>query len=100
MKLNSATSYAVQAVMHMARGPDKLYPSHEVARAEHIPERFLLKVLKPLVSAGLLHSLRGPTAVIAWPGRRARFPSWRSWKRWTGRSAGRRTWASRTARTR
>jgi Rrf2 family protein len=34
--------------------------SHEVAQAYDIPERFLLKVLKPLVSAGLLTSVKGP----------------------------------------
>jgi Rrf2 family protein len=34
--------------------------SHEIAQAHRIPERFLLKVLKPLVSAGLLHSVKGP----------------------------------------
>jgi Rrf2 family protein len=34
--------------------------SHEVAHARRIPERFLLKVLKPLVSAGLLLSVKGP----------------------------------------
>jgi Rrf2 family protein len=34
--------------------------SHVVAAAEGIPERFLLKVLRPLVSARILHSLKGP----------------------------------------
>jgi Rrf2 family protein len=34
--------------------------SHEIAQAHNIPERFLLKVLKPLVSAGLLYSVKGP----------------------------------------
>ena len=33
---------------------------HLVARARKIPERFLLKVLKPLVSARVLHSVKGP----------------------------------------
>jgi Rrf2 family protein len=34
--------------------------SHVIARARGIPERFLLKVLKPLVSARVLHSVKGP----------------------------------------
>jgi Rrf2 family protein len=34
--------------------------SHLVAQARGIPERFLLKVLKPLVSARVLHSVKGP----------------------------------------
>src|SRR5438132_10369779 len=33
---------------------------HEIAQARGIPERFLLKVLKPLVSARVLVSLKGP----------------------------------------
>jgi Rrf2 family protein len=34
--------------------------SHLIAKARAIPERFLLKVLKPLVSARILHSVKGP----------------------------------------
>jgi len=35
-------------------------PSHLIARKRAIPERFLLKVLKPLVSAQILLSVKGP----------------------------------------
>jgi Rrf2 family protein len=35
-------------------------PSHLIAKDQGIPDRFLLKVLKPLVSARILHSLKGP----------------------------------------
>jgi Rrf2 family protein len=34
--------------------------SHLIAQARGIPERFLLKVLKPLVSAQVLLSIKGP----------------------------------------
>jgi Rrf2 family protein len=34
--------------------------SHHIAKARGIPERFLLKVLKPLVSAQILLSIKGP----------------------------------------
>jgi Rrf2 family protein len=34
--------------------------SYEIARARGIPERFILKVLRPLVSARLVRSLKGP----------------------------------------
>ena len=34
--------------------------SHIIAHDRKIPERFLLKVLKPLVSAQILHSIKGP----------------------------------------
>jgi Rrf2 family protein len=39
---------------------NKPVASHHIAKARGIPERFLLKVLKPLVSARVLHSIRGP----------------------------------------
>jgi Rrf2 family protein len=61
MRLTRASSYALHAVAHMAtEGEDKPVASHHIARARGIPERFLLKVLKPLVSARVLRSVKGP----------------------------------------
>jgi Rrf2 family protein len=61
MQLSRAASYAIHAVVYMASDKSKgPVASHHIAKAEHIPERFLLKVLRPLVSARLLLSLRGP----------------------------------------
>jgi Rrf2 family protein len=61
MKLNHAASYAVHAMVHIAGNkPDAPEASHEIARKHKIPERFLLKILKPMVSSGLLHSVKGP----------------------------------------
>jgi Rrf2 family protein len=61
MKLTRASSYALHAVVHMAgQKNDKPLASHHVAAARGIPERFLLKVLKPLVSARILTSVKGP----------------------------------------
>jgi Rrf2 family protein len=61
MRLTRASSYALHAVVHMA-GQKKSGPtaSHHIAKKRKIPERFLLKVLKPLVSAGILDSIKGP----------------------------------------
>jgi Rrf2 family protein len=39
---------------------DQLIASRKIAEAQGLPERFLVKVLKPLVSAQVLLSLRGP----------------------------------------
>src|SRR5207248_5550018 len=51
----------LHALEYMAEnGQDKPVPSHLIARERHIPERFLLKVLKPLVSARVLRSVKGP----------------------------------------
>jgi Rrf2 family protein len=61
LRLTRAASYAVHALVFMAtqkqKGP---MASHNIAKARGIPERFLLKVLKPLVSARLLLSIKGP----------------------------------------
>ena len=61
MKLTRASSYALHALAYMA-SQKKTNPtaSHIIAEKRHIPERFLLKVLKPLVSAQLLTSVKGP----------------------------------------
>src|ERR1700746_128696 len=61
MRLTRASSYAFHAFVFMAsQKQNRPVPSHLVARARGIPERFLLKVLKPLVSARVLHSVKGP----------------------------------------
>jgi Rrf2 family protein len=62
MRLTRASQYAIHAVVSMASQGDNGRPtaSHLTAQARGIPERFLLKVLKPLVSAGILHSVKGP----------------------------------------
>src|SRR5262245_63068051 len=61
MKLTRASSYALHAVAYMAsQKHDKPVASHHIAHARGIPERFLLKVLKPLVSARVLLSIKGP----------------------------------------
>src|SRR6516225_7690794 len=61
MKLTRASSYALHAVAYMAtQKHNRPVPSHIVARDRGVPERFLLKVLKPLVSARVLLSVKGP----------------------------------------
>jgi Rrf2 family protein len=62
MKLTRASNYALQALVHHAgqKEENQVVASHLTAREQGIPERFLLKILKPLVSAGVLDSLKGP----------------------------------------
>jgi Rrf2 family protein len=61
MRLTRAASYALNAVAFMAlQKHDRPIASHNIASARGIPERFLLKVLKPLVSARVLLSIKGP----------------------------------------
>ena len=62
MKLTRASSYALHAVAYMAqqKNGDRPVASHKIAQERDIPERFLLKVLKPLVEAKVLVSVKGP----------------------------------------
>jgi len=61
MKLTRAASYAIHALVFMAgQKHNRPMASHNIAQARGIPERFLLKVLKPLVSVRLLMSIKGP----------------------------------------
>jgi Rrf2 family protein len=61
MKITLASSYAIHAIAYMAQSKQEgPIASHKVARAQKIPERFLLKVLKPLVAKGVLISVKGP----------------------------------------
>jgi len=61
MKLTRASSYALHAVAYMASQKQNVpVASHLIAKSRGIPERFLLKVLKPLVSTRVLHSIKGP----------------------------------------
>src|SRR5438034_9653195 len=61
MRMTRASSYALHALVYMAaQKHNRPIPSHIVAKPRGIPERFLLKVLKPLVSARVLASVKGP----------------------------------------
>jgi len=61
MRLTRASSYALHAVVYMASQKKEVpTASHVIAEKRGIPERFLLKVLKPLVSAQVLFSVKGP----------------------------------------
>ncbi len=66
MKLSHASTYALTYLAHIARArPSRFVPAYEAARAEGLPERFLLKTLKPLVGTGVLRSARGPNGGYA-----------------------------------
>jgi Rrf2 family protein len=60
MKLSNASGYAVSALAHLARHDGRLLPSGAIAEAAGLPDRFLVKVLTPLVRARVLYSVRGP----------------------------------------
>ncbi len=60
MKFSLATGYALRALAFLANGDGRPVASRDIAWAYGLPEKFLVKALKPLVSAGILRSLKGP----------------------------------------
>lgn len=60
MKLSRTVGYALQASVHLAaaRTQDPV-SCRRLAEAEGLPERFLLQILRSLVTHGILRSTRG-----------------------------------------
>lgn len=60
MRLNQATDYAMRAVLYLSGlPPGQVTEARLISEKEHIPMRFLLKILRVLAGAGLVHSYRG-----------------------------------------
>jgi Rrf2 family protein len=60
MKLSRTTMYALRATLYLAQhGDDGPVPCSRIAADERMPERFLLQVLRSLVTADILVSTRG-----------------------------------------
>lgn len=60
MKLNQATDYAFRAVLYLSRLPwGEVVEARIIAEQEHIPMRFMLKILRMLTRAGIVESYRG-----------------------------------------
>lgn len=72
MKLNQATDYAFRMVLHMAMLPyGTKVTGTNLAKAQNIPDRFLLKIMRNLTSAKIMQSFRGMDGGFAL-GRRAK----------------------------
>ena len=61
MKLSRTVTYALQATIQLARldGAPTPIPCSRLAAEGRMPERFLLQVLRNLVTHGILQSTRG-----------------------------------------
>ena len=60
MKMSRTVSYAVQATLQLAQSSaDRPTPCSRLAAEGQMPERFLLQILRNLVTHGILHSTRG-----------------------------------------
>jgi Rrf2 family protein len=63
MKLTLSATYALHALIYLASQYEKTngrIASKTIAKKRGINDRFLLKVLKPLVNAKILHANKGP----------------------------------------
>jgi Rrf2 family transcriptional regulator, cysteine metabolism repressor len=60
MKLSRTVVYAIQATLQLAEAAsDEPVPCSKLAAEGQMPERFLLQILRHLVTHGVLHSTRG-----------------------------------------
>jgi Rrf2 family protein len=60
MKLSRTASYAVQATLQLAQNrQSQPVPCSRIAAQGEMPERFLLQILRSLVTSGVLRSTRG-----------------------------------------
>jgi Rrf2 family protein len=60
MKLSRTVAYAVRATLQLAQNPQGTpVPCSKLASAGKMPERFLLQILRNLVTHGILRSTRG-----------------------------------------
>ncbi|MEO4044173.1 iron-responsive transcriptional regulator RirA [Hoeflea sp. CAU 1731] len=59
MRVTKQTNYAVRILMYCAANPMELSRVPEIAKAYGVSELFLFKILKPLVRAKLIETVRG-----------------------------------------
>jgi len=58
--LPKTAEYALRATVWLGRTPEKAESAEQLAKAIHVPRRYLHKVLQDLVKAGLVRSQSGP----------------------------------------
>ncbi len=59
MRLTRQSSYAIRTLVYCAVNSPELSRVADIARAHSISELFLFKLIKPLVEAGLIETVRG-----------------------------------------
>ncbi len=59
MRLTRQSSYAIRTLMYCAVNEPELSRVADIARAHGMSELFLFKLIKPLVDAGLIETVRG-----------------------------------------
>lgn len=67
MRLTQQTNYAVRALMYCAANPDKPSKVAEIAASFSMSETHLFKIMKVLVDADLMKTIRGRNGGIVLP---------------------------------
>ncbi|WP_310622087.1 iron-responsive transcriptional regulator RirA [Flexibacterium corallicola] len=67
MRLTQQTNYAVRTLMYCAANPDKPSKVAEIAASFSMSETHLFKIMKVLVDAGLMKTIRGRNGGIVLP---------------------------------
>lgn len=57
--ISKTAEYALRAIVFLAMNPESAYTGHQIANQTKVPSAYLSKVLKSLVSAGLIKSQPG-----------------------------------------
>jgi len=60
MKLSRTSTYAIQAMVHVAQQDGSIVIGHKAAAELKVPEGFLLRILVALSRNRLLNSIKGP----------------------------------------
>jgi len=61
VNISDAASLALHAMMVLAKNPDRLVTTHEIAQALGVSENHLSKVVQRLGHAGMVSASRGPS---------------------------------------
>ncbi len=59
MRLTKRTNYAFRIAMYCAANPEPLSQVKDIAESYGVSELFLFKIVKPLVNAGIVETVRG-----------------------------------------
>lgn len=60
LQISRKVEYALRASVYLAgQDPEQMIPFREIGKAQHVPKEFLAKILRSLVTTGLIESRRG-----------------------------------------
>ncbi|QMU55682.1 MAG: Rrf2 family transcriptional regulator [Candidatus Mycalebacterium zealandia] len=60
MQVSKALDYAIRSLTYMGNNPGRRCGMKEISENQHIPDKYLAKILGRLVKSGIVVSVRGP----------------------------------------